>query len=115
MRLTGRFEWCSDTPPLTPAFSRRSRYRATCRELGARGVVQLLVEGGATVAHEFHQARLVDRYVLYLAPALFGGDDAKPAFAGPAAASIGEVWRGRILSVEQLGSDLRVELAGAGE
>jgi diaminohydroxyphosphoribosylaminopyrimidine deaminase/5-amino-6-(5-phosphoribosylamino)uracil reductase len=81
-------------------------------ELGRRGVTQLLVEGGATVAAAFHRAGLVDRYVLYLAPALFGGDDGRPLFAGPGAPSIGELWRGTILSVEPLGPDLRVELAG---
>jgi diaminohydroxyphosphoribosylaminopyrimidine deaminase/5-amino-6-(5-phosphoribosylamino)uracil reductase len=81
-------------------------------DLGSRGVVQLLVEGGARVAHDFHQAGLVDRYVLYLAPVLFGGDDGRATFAGPGAPSIDGVWRGRILSVEQLGPDLRIELAG---
>ncbi len=79
--------------------------------LGRRGVVQLLVEGGPTVAHEFHAAGLVDRYVLYLAPTFFGGDDARPLFAGPGAGTIGDVWRGRLVSVEQLGDDLRVEVA----
>jgi diaminohydroxyphosphoribosylaminopyrimidine deaminase / 5-amino-6-(5-phosphoribosylamino)uracil reductase len=78
--------------------------------LGGDGVLQLLVEGGAGVAHAFHQARLVDRYVLYLAPALFGGDDARGLFAGAGAPSIDEVWRGRLVSVAQLGPDLRVEL-----
>ena len=78
--------------------------------LGGDGVVQLLVEGGATVAHAFHSARLVDRYVLYLAPALFGGDDGRAVFAGPGAPTIDEVWRGRLVSVERLGPDLRVEL-----
>jgi diaminohydroxyphosphoribosylaminopyrimidine deaminase / 5-amino-6-(5-phosphoribosylamino)uracil reductase len=77
-------------------------------------VVQLLVEGGATVAHDFHQAGLVDRYVLYLAPVLLGGDDGRPVFAGSGAASIDDVWRGRILSVTQLGEDVRIELAGTG-
>ncbi|HUC05219.1 MAG TPA: bifunctional diaminohydroxyphosphoribosylaminopyrimidine deaminase/5-amino-6-(5-phosphoribosylamino)uracil reductase RibD [Acidimicrobiales bacterium] len=80
-------------------------------ELGRRGVLQLLVEGGATVAHAFHAAGLVDRYVLYLAPAFFGGDDARPLFSGPGAGTIGDVWRGRVVSVEQLGEDLRVEVA----
>ncbi len=80
-------------------------------ELGKRGVLQLLVEGGATVAHDFHAAGLVDRYVLYLAPALFGGDDGRPIFAGPGAGTIADVWRGRLVSVEQLGDDLRVEVA----
>ena len=49
---------------------------AVLDELGGRGVLQVLVEGGATVAHAFHAAGLVDRYVVYLAPAVFGGDDA---------------------------------------
>jgi diaminohydroxyphosphoribosylaminopyrimidine deaminase/5-amino-6-(5-phosphoribosylamino)uracil reductase len=80
-------------------------------ELGRRGVLQLLVEGGATVAHDFHTAGLVDRYVLYLAPVLFGGDDGRPIFAGPGAGTIGDVWKGRIVSIEQLGEDLRVEVA----
>ncbi|MPY93888.1 MAG: bifunctional diaminohydroxyphosphoribosylaminopyrimidine deaminase/5-amino-6-(5-phosphoribosylamino)uracil reductase RibD [Acidimicrobiia bacterium] len=80
-------------------------------ELGRRDVVQVLVEGGATVAAAFHRERLVDRYVVYLAPALFGGDDGAPVFRGPGAASISEVWRGRVVAVERLGGDLRVELA----
>jgi diaminohydroxyphosphoribosylaminopyrimidine deaminase / 5-amino-6-(5-phosphoribosylamino)uracil reductase len=80
-------------------------------ELGRRGVLQLLVEGGPTVAHDFHAAGLVDRYVLYLAPKLFGGDDGHPLFAGPGAGTIADVWQGRLISVERLGDDLRVEVA----
>jgi diaminohydroxyphosphoribosylaminopyrimidine deaminase / 5-amino-6-(5-phosphoribosylamino)uracil reductase len=79
-------------------------------ELGRRGVVQLLVEGGATVAGAFHRAGLVDRYAIYLAPALFGGDDALPLFTGPAAPSIESLWRGRIVGVAHLGDDLRIDL-----
>jgi diaminohydroxyphosphoribosylaminopyrimidine deaminase / 5-amino-6-(5-phosphoribosylamino)uracil reductase len=79
-------------------------------ELGAKGHLQVLVEGGATVAHALHQAGLVDRYVLYLAPVLFGGDDAVGLFRGEGAATIGEVTRGRIRSVRVLGDDLRIDL-----
>ncbi len=79
-------------------------------ELGRRDVVQLLVEGGATVAHAFHAAGLVDRYVVYLAPALMGGDDALGLFRGPAAPSIDALRRGRFVSVTRLGDDLRVDL-----
>jgi len=75
--------------------------------------LQLLVEGGASVAHDFHRSGLVDRYVLYLAPALFGGDDARGFFAGPGAGTIDDVWRGRITDVRRLGTDLRVDLAPA--
>jgi diaminohydroxyphosphoribosylaminopyrimidine deaminase / 5-amino-6-(5-phosphoribosylamino)uracil reductase len=82
-------------------------------ELGRRGVLQVLVEGGATVAGDFHRAGLVDRYVVYLAPALLGGDGGRGLFAGPGAATIGDVWRGRIVSIDRVGDDVRVELEGA--
>ncbi len=81
--------------------------------LGRQGIVQLLVEGGPTVAHAFHTAGLVDRYVIYLAPALFGGDDARPLFAGPGAGTVERLWRGRVHSVTSLEGDLRVEMSPA--
>ncbi|MET0738346.1 MAG: bifunctional diaminohydroxyphosphoribosylaminopyrimidine deaminase/5-amino-6-(5-phosphoribosylamino)uracil reductase RibD [Acidimicrobiales bacterium] len=82
-------------------------------ELGQRGVLQALVEGGAAVAHDFHAAGLIDRYVLYLAPALFGGDDARGLFAGPGAPTIDDIWRGRIVSTTPLGDDLRIDVEAA--
>lgn len=78
--------------------------------LGAEGVLQVLVEGGAHVAHRFHAEGLVDRYVLYLAPALLGGDDGVPLFAGPGVATMADVWRGRIAGVTRLGPDVRIDL-----
>ena len=83
-------------------------------DLGGQGIVSLLVEGGPRVAHSFHAAGLVDRYVLYLAPALMGGADGRPVLDGPGAATMADVWRGRVVSVEQVGSDLRVEVEPAG-
>ena len=94
-----------------PALELSGELQSVLDELGRRGVLQLLIEGGASVAHDFHAAGLVDRYVLYLAPALFGGDDGRPLFAGPGAGTIGDVWRGKLVSVQQLGDDLRVEVA----
>ena len=82
-------------------------------QLGARGHLQVLVEGGAAVANAFHASGLVDRYVLYLAPALLGGDDGRGLFAGPGAPTIADLWRGRITGVTRLGDDLRIDLEGA--
>ncbi|MGI9594758.1 MAG: bifunctional diaminohydroxyphosphoribosylaminopyrimidine deaminase/5-amino-6-(5-phosphoribosylamino)uracil reductase RibD [Acidimicrobiales bacterium] len=79
-------------------------------ELGSRDVVQLMIEGGATVAGRFHAEGLVDRYVIYLAPAFMGGDDGSPVLAGAGAATIGELVRGRVQSVRQVGPDIRVEV-----
>jgi diaminohydroxyphosphoribosylaminopyrimidine deaminase/5-amino-6-(5-phosphoribosylamino)uracil reductase len=82
-------------------------------DLGNRGVVQLLVEGGATVAASFHRAGRVDRYVIYLAPALFGGDDGAALFTGPGVPTISQLWRGRIVDVQRLGADVRIDLEAA--
>jgi diaminohydroxyphosphoribosylaminopyrimidine deaminase / 5-amino-6-(5-phosphoribosylamino)uracil reductase len=79
-------------------------------DLGARGVVQLLVEGGPAVARAFHTAGLVDRYVVYLAPALTGGDDAMSMMTGPGVATVGDLWRGDIARVGQVGTDVRIDL-----
>ncbi len=77
-------------------------------QLGADGVVQLMVEGGAAVAASFHREGLVDRYVLHLAPAFMGGSDGTPLFAGDGAATIADLQRGRLVSTRALGDDIEV-------
>lgn len=96
---------------IQPAVELSGDLETVLAELGGLGVLQLLVEGGAHVAHAFHSRGLVDKYVIYFAPVLFGGDEAVPMFAGPGARTMAEVWRGEVLSVSQLGADLKVELA----
>jgi len=48
--------------------------------------------------------------VTYLAPALFGGDDALALFRGPGAPTIDAVARGRFASVSAVGDDVRLDL-----
>ena len=79
-------------------------------QLGAQGVIQLLVEGGPNVAGQWHRLGLVDQYVLYLAPALLGGDDGRPLLAGPGAATMADSWRGKITSVRLIGPDVRIDV-----
>jgi diaminohydroxyphosphoribosylaminopyrimidine deaminase/5-amino-6-(5-phosphoribosylamino)uracil reductase len=100
-----------DDAAVQPARQMGGDLGAVLDELGADGVVQLLVEGGAATAGDFHRASLVDRYVIYVAPALFGGDDANGLFEGAGAWDIAKVWRGRFVAVERVGDDLRIELA----
>ncbi|HUQ62602.1 MAG TPA: bifunctional diaminohydroxyphosphoribosylaminopyrimidine deaminase/5-amino-6-(5-phosphoribosylamino)uracil reductase RibD [Acidimicrobiales bacterium] len=100
-----------DGAKVHPALEVEGDLGAILDDLADRDVVQVLVEGGPTVAAAFHRAGLVNRYVLYLAPILFGGADGLPLFTGPGASTIDEAWRGRIISVARLGDDLRVELA----
>jgi len=100
-----------DAALVHPALELDGDLRVVLDELGERGCVQVLVEGGATVAGDFHRAGLVDRYVIYLAPTLLGGDDGRPLFAGPGAATLSDAWSGQVTSVTRLGPDLRIELS----
>jgi diaminohydroxyphosphoribosylaminopyrimidine deaminase/5-amino-6-(5-phosphoribosylamino)uracil reductase len=42
--------------------------------LGARGIADLLVEGGATLGATLLQRQLVDKIVMFIAPKIIGGD-----------------------------------------
>lgn len=76
--------------------------------LGSEGMLQLIVEGGAKTAASFHEAGLINRYVFHIAPAIMGGGDAVPAFAGNTAATLADVWRGRLVSTQTLGDDVEI-------
>jgi diaminohydroxyphosphoribosylaminopyrimidine deaminase / 5-amino-6-(5-phosphoribosylamino)uracil reductase len=78
--------------------------------LGGEGVLQLMVEGGASVAASFHRGGFVNRYVLYLAPALMGGDDGLALLTGQGTATIADIWRGHITATRMVGNDLEVIL-----
>ena len=78
--------------------------------LGSEGVLQLMIEGGARTIGSFHDAGLVDRYIVYVAPALMGNAEGLPAIGGSGAPTIDDLWRGRIDSAEPVGDDLRIEL-----
>jgi diaminohydroxyphosphoribosylaminopyrimidine deaminase/5-amino-6-(5-phosphoribosylamino)uracil reductase len=78
--------------------------------LGKEGVVQLLVEGGARVAASFHRERLINQYIMHIASVIAGGDNAAGVFAGPAASTMADMWRGRIVSTTNLDGDIEIIL-----
>lgn len=74
--------------------------------LGQRGVVDVLLEGGPTLAGAFAGAGVIDRIVGYVAPALLG---AGPTALGPAGVStITEARRWRVEGVTMSGDDVRI-------
>lgn len=95
---------------IQPCLEMRGDLSAVLDDLGARDVVQLMVEGGAGVAGRFHAEGLVDRYVIYLAPAFMGGSGGRPLLDTAGAATIGDLARGRVVSVRQVGADIRVDV-----
>lgn len=77
--------------------------------LGRDGVLQVMVEGGPTVAAAFHDADLIDRYVFHVAPVVSGDTAAPgvfPAGSGPA----DRLLDNRLVSATVLGDDIELIL-----
>jgi diaminohydroxyphosphoribosylaminopyrimidine deaminase/5-amino-6-(5-phosphoribosylamino)uracil reductase len=81
--------------------------RAALEELGRRGLCHVLVEAGPTLAGAFAAAKLVDRFVLYVAPKIIGGD-APGAFAS-GVKTIADAWQLEIEDVTRVGDDVRID------
>lgn len=77
------------------------------RALKARGVISVLVEGGAGAHGGFFDAGLVDEVQAFIAPLVIGGDGKAPV-GGLGAAQLGDAWRLDDMTVENLGPDLLV-------
>jgi diaminohydroxyphosphoribosylaminopyrimidine deaminase / 5-amino-6-(5-phosphoribosylamino)uracil reductase len=85
---------------------------ALLRELHARDVCGVLLEGGPTLAGAFVAAGVVDRVVGYLAPVLLG---AGPAALGAAGiTTLTDALRLTVTGTARLGPDLRVTAVPAG-
>lgn len=83
------------------------------RQLAARGIRSLLVEGGAALASALVHQDLVDRLIMFQAPVLLG-EGALPAFASlpPGAATGANRWRR--IHAEWVGEDHMLVLAREG-
>lgn len=79
---------------------------ALWRELGARDVQFLLLEGGRTLAAEVLRHRLLNAIQLYLAPKLVGGQGRGGLFAGQSCELMAEALALSSLEVERVGDDL---------
>lgn len=76
--------------------------RLALRELAARGIQTLLVEGGATVIGAFLRAGLVDEMFVYVAPVVVGGG-APSLVEGPGAEKAEHVLRLKLADATRLG------------
>ncbi|MEV7444991.1 bifunctional diaminohydroxyphosphoribosylaminopyrimidine deaminase/5-amino-6-(5-phosphoribosylamino)uracil reductase RibD [Streptomyces sp. NPDC091204] len=76
------------------------------KELYARGVRSLLLEGGPTLAGAFAEGGAVDRVVGYLAPALLGAGPA--AFGDAGITNISQAVRLDLTEAVRVGPDLRI-------
>jgi diaminohydroxyphosphoribosylaminopyrimidine deaminase/5-amino-6-(5-phosphoribosylamino)uracil reductase len=77
--------------------------------LGKRGITSLLIEGGSTVNASALREKLVNHVVLYLAPILMGGQDAKAVIGGHSPKLLAQALTLRHVRVRRIGKDLVVE------
>jgi diaminohydroxyphosphoribosylaminopyrimidine deaminase/5-amino-6-(5-phosphoribosylamino)uracil reductase len=73
--------------------------------LGARGVVNLLVEGGGSVHGAFFDADLVDKVYAFVAPQIVGGEASRSPVEGAGVAAMADSWILTRTSYEQIGPD----------
>jgi len=76
------------------------------RDLYARGITSVLVEGGAQTIARFVEARCVDRYELFIAPKLMG--DGPAWIEGLKLAALADAPELQIVRVRRRGRDLQV-------
>ena len=82
---------------------------AVLRLLATRGINEVQVEAGATLAGAFLAAGLVDELLLYIAPVLLG-ERARPLFDGLHIDAMTERLRLRTVDTRSIGNDLRLLL-----
>jgi diaminohydroxyphosphoribosylaminopyrimidine deaminase/5-amino-6-(5-phosphoribosylamino)uracil reductase len=82
---------------------------ALLKELGRRGIMSVLVEGGGEINAAMLRDKLVDHVRLYIAPLLLGGQDAKGLIGGNSPARLAKAIRVRRMVVRPLGGDVVVE------
>ena len=74
-------------------------------ELGRRGIVSLLVEGGGITLGTLFDRGLVDKVYVFIAPVIIGGRQAASPIEGHGAARMAEAWPVTQTRLEQIGPD----------
>ncbi|HEV2833697.1 MAG TPA: bifunctional diaminohydroxyphosphoribosylaminopyrimidine deaminase/5-amino-6-(5-phosphoribosylamino)uracil reductase RibD [Pyrinomonadaceae bacterium] len=85
-----------------------SDLRSVLETLGRRSIQSVLVEGGATVAGSFIDARLVNKVTVFIAPKIIGGNEAPTAVGGKGVGQMADALELERLEVVQRGRDIEV-------
>lgn len=83
--------------------------QALFRLLGERGLLSVLIEGGPELAAGALEAGVVDRILLFVAPKVIGGSEARSVLGGKSARTLAEARELRIRKVRRFGPDLLIE------
>jgi diaminohydroxyphosphoribosylaminopyrimidine deaminase/5-amino-6-(5-phosphoribosylamino)uracil reductase len=87
----------------------RVRLSALAEELGRRGIVSVLLEGGATLNASAIRERIVDRILVFFAPKIVGGQKAPGFLGGKGVSRMRDAEPIKILKTGRVGPDIVVE------
>ena len=87
----------------------RVSLRALMKELGRRGILSVLLEGGPTLNECALREKLVDRVLVFIAPKIIGGEKAPGMVGGNGPLRIQDGRPLKILRIRRFGSDLMIE------
>lgn len=90
------------------AYDGRLDLESVLRELDARGIRSVLVEGGSLLHSDFIRRGLWQKMIVFVAPMVVGGAEAPSIFAGEAVSRLTEAYRFRFDRVEVVGGDLMI-------
>ncbi len=79
------------------------------KELGAMGIISLLVEGGSSLNSYCLESGIVDKVMFFVAPKIMGGRNSFTAVGGSTFRRLEEAYRIEDLSVRKVGEDILIE------
>ena len=85
------------------------------KELGARKIDGILLEGGGQLNESALQAGIVDRIYCYIAPKIFGGAQAKTPVEGQGLTRAADAWKFNRIGMQEFGQDILLEYETAQE
>ncbi len=94
---------------ILPAQNGRVSLHACLARLGRMGINSLLIEGGSELNATALRLSLVNRVMLYIAPRLLGGNDAKGLIGGRSPRSLAGAIPLTDIRIQRLGEDLFIE------
>jgi diaminohydroxyphosphoribosylaminopyrimidine deaminase/5-amino-6-(5-phosphoribosylamino)uracil reductase len=91
-----------------PTHGGRINLRALMDELGEMSVSSVLVEGGASIVSSMLRDRLIDKFFIFVAPKILGGDDGVSFATGPGPEKMDQCLALKEIQTKRLGDDILI-------
>ena len=103
-----RFEKKGVSFLVCPKKEGRIDLRALMDRLGKRSITSLLIEGGATLMGAMIRERLVDKFCIFKAPKILGGNDGRPMALGQGPSRMDQSISLKDIQIRRIGDDFLI-------